>query len=220
MASWRWLLVLWQLSWFQMGDSGFTSFKTSDQPGWKKQTVPTDGMYIVSVFALPCYHCWPVVYLTVFLERRNFFMHIFTVTADSMASHTEVAIALKQNDLLSLYESGSVQHPSSFSIAYVSGLDGSYTTVYTSSVTSFAVPQFNRLLEGSSWRMLRGNQASSFSVPTTGMYWVTARVVPMSYTASLIVTNELSGSASPLFTVLGEKKTGRLVLWCFSSESW
>ena len=189
-----------------MGDSGFTSFKTSDQPGWKQLTVPTDGIYIVSVSALPCYHCWPIEYLTVSLRRRNIFMHIFTVTADSIASHTEVATALKQNDLLSLYESGSVQYPSSFSIAYVSGLDGSYTTVFTTSFSSSAVPQFNRRLAGSSWSTLRGNQASSFSVPTTGMYWVTARVVPMSYTASLIVTNDLSGSASPLFTVLGEKK--------------
>ena len=189
-----------------MGDSGFTSFKTSDQPGWKQLTVPTDGIYIVSVSAYPCYHCGYNLYATLNLKSRNGFSVIFTVVGYTIISHNEVAMALKQNDLLTLSVRGSKQGPSSFSIAYVSGLDGSYTTVFTTSSSSSAVPQFNRQLVGYSWRMLRGNQVSSFSVPTTGMYWVTARVVPMSYTASLSVTNEQGTFTSHLFTVTSQEK--------------
>ena len=204
MASWRWLLVLWQLSWFQMGDSGFTSFKTSNQPGWKQVTVPADGIYIVSVSAYPCYHCGSNLYASLTIKSRYGFGTIFNVDGYFIVSHTEVAMALRRNNLLTLSVRGSMQGPSSLSIAYVSGLDGSYTTVFTTS--SSAVPHFNKELLDTSWRLLRGNQGTSFSVPTSGMYWVTAKVVPLYLTTSLSVTNEQGTFTSHLFTVTSQEK--------------
>ena len=204
MACWRWLLLLWQLSWFHMGESGFTCIKRPNQSGWKTLTVPADGIYIVSVTADPCSACRPALYLGVTLRRPGYFMSFFHVTGDDIVSHAEAAIVLKQNDKLTLSVSGSVQDSTSFSAAYVSDLDGHYTTVVTTSASSSAHLHFNEQLAGNYWRGLSANQASSFSVPATGMYWVTARVVPLSYTASLSVTIEANASTRHLFTVYGD----------------
>ena len=179
MACWRWLLLLWQLSWFHMGESGFTSFKRSDQPGWKNVTIPADGIYIVSLTADAYYGYRPRTHIKVSLRRPHLMLGYFITYATDIVSHTEAAVALKQNDTLTLAVSGRAHAATSFSVAYVSGLDGHYTTVVTTSASNSVLLQFNMQLTANSWSGLSGNQASSFSVPTTGMYWVTARVMPV-----------------------------------------
>ena len=163
MASWRWLLLLWQLSWFHMAESGFTSFKISDQPGWKNVTVPADGIYIVGVTADSCYGSRPPTRIRVSLRRRDFSLCYLITYATDIVSHAEAAVALKQNDTLTLAVSGRVHKATSFSVAYVSGLDGNYTTVVTTSASKSAILHFNKQLTANSWSGLSGNQASSFS---------------------------------------------------------
>ena len=109
------------------------------------------------------------------------------------------------NDTLTLFVHGKVHAVTSFSVAYVSGLDGHYTTVVTTSASKSAILHFNKQLTANSWSGLSGNQASSFSVPTTGMYWVTAIVVPVSFDVVIRVTTENSTSNRILFDVWGEK---------------
>ena len=122
-----------------------------------------------------------------------------------IVSHAEAAVALKQNDTLTLYVHGWAQAATSFSVAYVSGLDGHYTTVVTTSASNSALLHFNMQMVDNSWSGLFGNQSSSFSVPTTGMYWVTARIVPVSIDVVIRITTENSTSTRILFNVYGEK---------------
>lgn len=143
------------------------------------------------------------MYASLTIRSRYGFGTVFTVDGYIIVSHTEVAMALRRNNLLTLSVRGSMQGPSSFSIAYVSGLDGSYTTLFTTS--SSVVPRFNMELLDKSWRLLHSNQVTSFSVPTSGMYWVTAKVVPLYLTTSLSVTNEQGAFTSHLFTVTSQK---------------
>ena len=204
MACWRWLLLLWQLSWFHMAESGFTNIKISDHPGQNNVTVPDDGIYVVSVSVDSCYGCRPALDAWVTLRKPGFSLGFFTVHAMDIVSHAEAAIALKQNDTLTLAVSGSMQDPDSFSVAYVSGLDGHYTTVVITSPSNSALLHFNKQLTANSWSGLSGNEASSFFVPTTGMYWVTARVVPVN-SMFMTVTTENSTSTRILFKVFGKK---------------
>ena len=129
----------------------------------------------------------------------------FTSLAMDIVSHAEAAIALKENDTLNLYVHGWTQGTTSFSVAYVTGLDGHYTMVVTTSASNSALLNFNMQMADNSWSKLSGNQSSSFSVPTTGMYWVTARVVPVSIDVVIRVTTENSMSTRILFNVYGEK---------------
>ena len=205
MACWRWLLLLWQLSWFHVAESGFTSFTRYGRPGWNNVTVPADGIYIVGVTADSCYGSRPPVHIQVSLWKPPFFLPAYFITyAEDIVSHAEAAVALKQNDTLTLVVHGKVHAATSFSVAYVSGLDGHYTTVVITTYTDSALLHFDQQLTAKSWSDSSGNQASSFSVPATGMYWVTARVVPLSYTASLSVTIEANASTRHLFTVYGD----------------
>ena len=204
MACWRWLLLLWQLSWFHMGESGFTSFMISYHPGQNKVTVPADGIYVVSVSVDSCYGCRPVLDARVTLRRPGFSLDFFTVYAMDIVSNAQAAVALKKNDTLTLAVYGSMKDPDSFSVAYVSGLDGHYTTVVTTSPSNSALLHFNKQLTANSWSGLSGNQASSVSGPTTGMYWGTARVVPVS-SVFMTVTTENSTSTRILFDVFANK---------------
>ena len=172
------MLLLWQLSWFHMAESGFTSVKISDQPGWKNVSVPADGIYIVSLTVDSSYG--PPAPIPVSLRRRDFKLDYFITYAMSIVGHAEAAVALKKNDTLTVFVDGWAHVVTSFSVAYVSGLDGHYTTVVTTSDSNSTILHFNKQLTANSWSGLSGNQSSSFSVPTTGMYWVTARVMPIS----------------------------------------
>ena len=188
-----------------MGESGFTSFMISYHPGQNKVTVPADGIYVVSVSVDSCYGCRPVLDARVTLRRPGFSLDFFTVYAMDIVSNAQAAVALKKNDTLTLAVYGSMKDPDSFSVAYVSGLDGHYTTVVITTYTDSALLHFDQQLTAKSWSDSSGNQASSFSVPTTGMYWVTARVVPISIETVIRVTTENSTSNRILFDIFGEK---------------
>ena len=82
-------------------------------------------------------------------------LSLFTVeSANNTSVLAEAATALKEDDVLSLSVSGPVKDPVPLTIAYVSGLDGHYTTVVTASPSNSALLHFNKqaadgqLLEG------------------------------------------------------------------------
>ena len=168
-------------------------------------TIPADGIYIVGVTADSSYGYRPRTHIRVSLRRPHFKLGYFITYASDIISHAEAAVALKQNDTLTLAVSGRVLTDTSFSVAYVSGLDGHYTTVVTTSASKSAILPFNKQLTANSWSGLSKNESSSFSVPTTGMYWVTARVVPINKFVVISVTTENSTSTRFLFNVYGEK---------------
>ena len=203
MASWRWLLVLWQLSGLQMGESGVTTIKRDHQRNLYNMTLAGDGIYLVSLYTNPnCRGCPSSSSFTVALLRPHATLSLLTVeSAKNTGVLAEVATALKEDDVLSLSMSGPEKNPVPFTITYVSGLDGHYTTVVTTSPSNSALLHFNKQLTGGSWRELSGNHASSFSVPTTGMYWVTARVVPDNFEAPVTVMTENGAHTRLLFRI-------------------
>ena len=129
-------------------------------------------------------------------------LSLFTVeSANNTSVLAEAATALKEDDVLSLSVSGPVKDPVPLTIAYVSGLDGHYTTVVTASPSNSALLRFNKQLMGSSWKELSEHHASSFSVPTRGMYWVTASVVPDNFEVPIMVMTENSRHTRLLFRI-------------------
>ena len=189
-----------------MAESGFTSFKRYGRPGWNNVAIPANGIYIVGVTADSSYGSRPPAHIRVSLwDPPHFLLDYFIIYASDIVGHAEVAVPLKQNDTLTLFVHGKVHAVTSFSVAYVSGLDGHYTTVAMTSPSNSALLHFDMELGAIHWRGLTGNQMSSFSVPTTGMYWVTARVVPISIDVVIRVETENSTSNRMLFDVWGEK---------------
>ena len=81
MACWHWLVLLWQLSWFHMAESGFTSFKRYGRPGWNNVAIPANGIYIVGVTADSSYGSRPPAHIRVSLWiRHNFCWVISSLT--------------------------------------------------------------------------------------------------------------------------------------------
>ena len=187
-----------------MAESDFTSTRMTYGPSENTKSVSKDGIYIVSA-SVGCYSCRPAPHARVTLRRRGYSLVLFSVFAEDISSNVVAAIALKQNDELTLVAYGIFVEPQFFSVAYVSDLNGHYTTVVTTSVSNSYLLHFDMQLAANSWNSVSGNQSSSFSVPTTGMYWVAATVVPISKDVTIRVTTENSTSARILFNVYGEK---------------
>ena len=76
---------------------------------------------------------------------------MFSVYPKDIDSHADAAIALKQNDTLCLVVYGIYEDPEHFFVAYVSDLNGHYTTVVITTYTDSALLHFDQQLTAKSW---------------------------------------------------------------------
>ena len=201
MESIRWLLVLmlWLLPWLQVVKSGFFVQRFQRARSITSPVViPKDGVYLVSVIIDPCAGCHGKVKLI--CQRQGIGRLLFTTYADDIYSNAEVAVGLKKNDKLSLGKVYNVGPWSSFSVTYVAELNSFYFTVRNDVASKTSPLAYSSQLTPGGWGRL--NKAI-LNIPTTGMYWVTARVRPF---ADPTLTVEVRSGSTPLFIVFVEKK--------------
>ena len=198
-ASTRWLLVLmlWLLSRFQTGESGFTTHKNSTRPKWDSQVIPKDGIYLVSVRADPCAGCTLVLNVVCQCPEKGGLM--FAVIGEGIVSHAEVAVGLRKNDTLFIERVDEGERATMVSIAYVAELDSLYTTV-RSDLLSYGTPVwYTHRLTNMGWKSV-SHSHTFFNVPITGIYWVTAR--PIQSDSRMVLT--AWNGARELFRAFGE----------------
>ena len=205
MASTRWLLVLmlWLLPWLQMVKSGFSVLRFKTDRTWDSPLViPEDGVYLVSVSADSCKGCMSNLY--VYCHCHGKYRAIVTAFGDRIYGHAEVAALLKKNDRLVLKSTEGIEAWSSFSVVYVAALNSFSITVQNTRWTDRNPVTYTLTLTVEGWKQLQfSDRVTTFYIPTTGMYWVTAR--PNPDTRPGLTTTVKSGSKD-LFTVYAEKQ--------------
>ena len=205
MASTRWmlLLMLGPLPWLQMVKSGFSVQRFANVAKWNPSvTIPKDGVYLISVIVdpylgsnltLPLYcHCQ---------GKERFF---FSAHGEAIYSHAEVATALRKNDKVFLKKTGeTIEAASSLSVVYVGELNSFYITVMNGLFWSDKNPvQYTSQLTPNGWTPLKDPVTqTTFTVSTTGMYWVTARAKPYEKPITMAVRI----GSNDLFKVFAEK---------------
>ena len=183
MASTRWpsVLMLWLLlPRLRMVRAGFRKqiFKSAPS-GWDStMVVPDDGVYLVSLVVDPCEGC--ASSLSVYTQRHWKERYIFTAFSGGIYSHAEAAIGLRRLELLYTKTHGKVESASSFSVVYVAELSSYRVTAMNAKYWSFISPVlYTRQLTPDGWNDLKNpDKKTTFSIPTTGMYWVTGNVLP------------------------------------------
>ena len=210
MASRRWLLrwmlvlMLWLLlPRLRMVEAGFRKqiFKSAPR-GWDStMVIPDDGVYLVSLIVDPCASCFST--LAVYTQRHWKERYLFTAFSSGVYTHAEAAVGLRRLELLYTKTDGKVESASSFSVVYVAELSSYRVTAMNAKYWSAATPVlYTRLLTPDGWNDLKNpDQKTTFSIRTTGMYWVTARPKPWrkSITLSVRIQSEV------LFTVYAEE---------------
>ena len=202
MESRRWLLVLmlWPLPWLQVVKSGFSVQRFSSNKNWGSVVIPTDGVYLVSVIADPCKGC--ILTVQVSCQCHGGERFIVVAYAEGIYSHAEVAAGLKKNDKLFLKIRGKVEEASSLSVVYVAAPTSFYYTAKNDRRTDRNPITYTTMLTPSGWRdVVHTDRNTTFSVYTTGIYWVTARANPSD--KSMVMTVKVR--SKELFTVYAEK---------------
>ena len=122
--------------------------------------------------------------------------------------------SLNQNNKLNVLRFGRTVDPTS-----LSGVGGSFTTVYSTAV-GILVPavQFDHKFTTNGWMSLLPNARSSFTVPTTGTYWVSLRPVPYYSGIPFPIKSAepLEGEVGRSTKSLRQDVSCCLVLCCFS----
>ena len=209
MASTRWLLVLmlWLLPWLQMVKSGFSVQRFANVANWNPTVIiPKDGIYLISVIADPCKGC--VLTVQVSCKCHGGERFIVIAIADRIYSHAEVAAGLKKNDKLFLKIRGKVEEASSLSVVYVAAPPGFYYTAKNDIKTENNPVTYTTKLTPNGWSKLKNaNKVTTFVILKTGMYWVTARVNPLSKTIIEAVQRGtvLKRESDNLFLIYAEK---------------
>ena len=203
MASTRWLLVLilWLLPWLQMAKSGFSYQQFQSSPTWNTpMVIPKDGVYLVSIIVDPCDNCHSTLQLYCQCQGKE--LYFFTAYGRRISSHAEVATGLKKNDKLILKNVGEIKSSSSLSVVYVAELNSFYITVMNGLLWTEKSPVvYTTQLGPKGWINLKNpNKKTTFRIPTTGMYWVTAR--PKPYLEPLTASVRIKSKV--LFTVYAE----------------
>ena len=203
MASTRWLLVLilWLLPWLQMAKCGFSYQQFQSSPTWNTpMVIPKDGVYLVSIIVVPCDNCQST--LQVYCQCQGRKIYFLTAYGRRISSHAEVAADLKKNDKLILKNVGEIKSSSSLSVVYVAEPNSFYITMMNGFLWTEQSPVvYTAQLGPKGWTTLRNpSKKSTFRIPTTGMYWVTARPKPYldPVTASVRIKSKV------LFTVYAE----------------
>ena len=204
MASTRRLLelMLWLLPWLQMVKSGYSIFKYKPYKNWDMPVViPKDGVYLVSATADPCDGCSLSLQVQCRCEGKD--VLIVEAFAKGIYSHAEVAVALRIYDRLYLQTgSAKVENASSFSVVYVGGLNTFYITVKGGFYSDRSPVTYTYQHTPKGWiEMKDAYKKTTFSVPSTGIYWVTGHIRPHRKSITMTVR---SGS-NDLFHVYGEK---------------
>ena len=202
MASTRRLLVLmlWPVPWLQMVESGFSVQRfQSARPITSSVPITKDGVYLISIIVDPCKLCYTS--LRLFCECQGTERYFFTAYGRLIYSHAEVAVGLRKYDTLFIKKAGDVEGPSSLSVVYVAELSSFYITVMNGRETKNSPVTYTTRLTPDGWMPLRNmDKETTFTVPVTGMYWVTGRAVPVS---KFVYMRVRSGSRS-LFLVCAE----------------
>ena len=204
MASTRRLLalMLWLMPSLQMVKSGFSIQRFQSAPTWQSQVViPKDGVYLVSVIVDPCMGCRSTLQLYCQCQGKEEI--VLTAYGRGIYSHAEVAVVLKRNDKLFLKKAGTIQAGSSLAVVYVAELNSFYITAMNGFLWTPESPvKYTSRLTPDGWYDLkRADRKATFTIPTTGMYWVTAR--PRPYLKPLFMTVKIGSKV--LFTVYAEK---------------
>ena len=202
MASTRRLLVLMLclLPWLQMVESGFSVQRfQSARPITSPVPITKDGVYLISVIVDPCRGCYSRLHL--FCDCQGTKRYFFTAYGKSIYSHAEVAVGLKKTDTLFIKRTGNVEGPSSLSVVYVAELSSFYSTVMNGRVTKNSPVTYTTRLTPNGWIPLKNmDRETTFTVPVTGMYWVTGRTLPMSTSVFM----EVKSGPRSLFLVCAE----------------
>ena len=202
-ASTRWVLVLmlWLLPWLQMVKSEFSMQKFKTDRTWDSPVViPKDGVYLVSVMADPCERC--VSILHVHCQCQGTETILFTAYGSGICGHGEMATGLKRNDKLFIEKVGKLEAWSSLTVVYVADLNSFYISVLNALRTNNSPVTYTYRFTPNGWSTLNNtNKITTFNIPTTGMYWVTARPNPMSKRVYMTVKI----GSKDLFTVYAEK---------------
>ena len=204
MASTRWLLLLmlWLLPWLQMVKSGFSIQRFKTTKTWDSTVIiPKDGVYLVSVIADPCNGCSLSLQVYCRCEGKETF--IVQASAKDIVSHAEVAVALRiYNRLYVKKGPAKAEAGSSLSVVYVAGLNSFYITAKNGVSSSRSPIAFTCKHTPNGWSRLRDpDKRTTFTLPRTGMYWVTANIRPCS---DPIVGTVQIGSEN-LFNIYAEK---------------
>ena len=199
MASRRWLLLL--MLWLRMVKSEFLKQRFASVRNWNSVVIPKDGVYLISVIADPSGGC--VLTLQVSCKCHEAERFILIAIADRIYSHAEVAAGLKKNDELFMKINGEFEAASSLSVVYVAELNSFYLTAKNMRWTDRSPVTYTNMLMPIGWTSVKPvDKQTTFSLSTTGMYWVTAR--PNPYPGNPVTLKVKIGSKI-LFTVYSEK---------------
>ena len=203
MASTRWLvmLILWLLPWMRMAKSGFSYQQFQSSPTWNTpMVIPKDGVYLISLVVHPCESCPGIMKLYCQCQGKK--AYFFTAHGELISGHAEVATGLKKKDKLILKNVGGLESSSSISVVYVAELNSFYITVMNDLIWTKQSPVYYSIqLTPKGWISLKNPALqATFRIPTTGMYWVTAR--PKTFLESITVSVRIKSKV--LFTVYAE----------------
>ena len=206
MASTRWLMVLMlgPLPWLQMVKSGFSVQSFANVANWNPSVIiPKDGIYLISVIIDP--FLGSNMTLPLYCQCQGKERFFFSAHGEAIYSHAEVATALKKNDKVFLKKKRQepIEAASSLSVVYVGELNSFYITVMNGLYWSDKNPvQYTSQLTPTGWTRLKDPVTqTTFTVSTTGMYWVTARAKP--YEKPITMTVRIG--SNDLFKVFAEK---------------
>ena len=114
-----------------------------------------------------------------------------------------MATGLKRNDKLFIEKVGKLEAWSSLTVVYVADLNSFYISVLNALRTNNSPVTYTYRFTPNGWSTLNNtNKITTFNIPTTGMYWVTARPNPMSKRVYMTVKI----GSKDLFTVYAEKQ--------------
>ena len=206
MASTRWLMVLMlgPLPWLQMVKSGFSVQSFANVANWNPSVIiPKDGIYLISVIIDP--FLGSNMTLPLYCQCQGKERFFFSAHGEAIYSHAEVATALKKNDKVFLKKKRQepIEAASSLSVVYVGELNSFYITVMNGLYWSDKNPvQYTSQLTPTGWTRLKDPVTqTTFTISTTGMYWVTARAKP--YEKPITMTVRIG--SNDLFKVFAEK---------------
>ena len=173
---------------------------------WKwntNATVPKDGIYVFSLRADPL--GWNKDQMFDLEINGN---NVFSAIAKGLKSSATAAVPVMAGDNVTVV--GVCQGDAALSVAFVSPLTSAYTTAMSGATSIGVKPvSFQKKLTAEGWESI--DTVTSFTVPTTGIYWVAARPVPGTGTTLVDVMN----GQERLFTVCAEtttyEKTGKAV---------
>ena len=205
MASTRWLLLLMlgPLPWLQMVKSGFSVQRFANVANWNPSVIiPKDGVYLISVIVDP--YLRSNLTLPLYCQCQGKERFFFSAHGEAIYSHAEVATILRKNDKVFLKKPGeTIEAASSLSVVYVGELNTFYITVMNGLFWSDKNPvQYTSNLTPNGWTRLKDPETqTTFTVTTTGMYWVTARPKPYKKP----ITMDVRVGSNNLFKVFAEK---------------